>query len=93
MERYINADELIKAMRNTGMLDCINDDVQFNSFFGIPFEEIETVKHGAWIDISPPPRDEYSLPEYFEYKCSVCGKGYVVAKTPYCYHCGAKMDG
>lgn len=40
---------------------------------------------GHWIDVS-------MKPEYWNYKCSVCGKGHVIAMTPYCYMCGAKMD-
>ena len=53
MARYINADELVAQMRKLGMRDCIKDGVIFDSFFGVPIEDIET-----WIPVAKRLPDE-----------------------------------
>jgi len=92
MSRYINADALIAQMRKIGMLDCIKDGVIFESFFGVPFEDIET-KHGHW-------ERHYSRPNVFAdlyWHCSNCGfksdNQFAYRYYHYCPNCGAKMDG
>lgn len=48
---------------------------------------IGPVKHGHWIDTG---RADYYLNK--EYRCSCCNSvDYML--SPYCYNCGAKMDG
>ena len=87
MARYINATKLTEHIeaewRKWG------DEYDAYQILGdiedFPTEDVRENVHGHWIDKS-------MMPEYFEYECSVCGKGHVIAMTPYCYMCGAKMD-
>ena len=46
-----------------------------------------SVKHGQWIDTG---RADYYLNK--EYRCSCCNSVDYLC-SPYCYNCGAKMDG
>lgn len=48
---------------------------------------IDTAKHGHWIDTG---RADYYLNK--EYRCSCCNSVDYLC-SPYCYNCGAKMDG
>ena len=48
---------------------------------------IEPVKHGQWIDTG---RADYYLNK--EYRCSCCNSVDYMS-SPYCYNCGAQMDG
>lgn len=55
-----------------------------------PTVEAEPVRHGRWKFI----RDEGDGNSL--YSCSECGKGDIQSPeviVPYCWHCGAKMDG
>jgi len=48
-------------------------------------------KRGHWIYIQAPDRDGNAL-----YECSICHSGEThtpVVEVPFCWHCGAKMDG
>ena len=48
-------------------------------------------KRGHWIEIQAPDRDGNAL-----YECSICHSGEThtpVVEVPFCWHCGAKMDG
>lgn len=81
--RLINADALIKKLtgKNFKLIHVDQLEAIIKNF---PTAEVP-ITHGHWIDKSV-------MPEYFEYECSVCGKGHVIAMTPYCYMCGAKME-
>lgn len=48
---------------------------------------VEPVKHGHWIDTG---RADYYLNK--EYRCSCCNSVDYM-RAPYCYNCGARMDG
>lgn len=50
-------------------------------------DTVGPVKHGHWIDTG---RADYYLNK--EYRCSCCNSVDYM-RAPYCYHCGAKMDG
>ena len=50
----------------------------------IPYDD---VKHGYWIDTG---RADYYLNK--EYRCSCCNSVDYLC-SPYCYNCGARMDG
>lgn len=98
MEKYINADALQQKMtqlrlEQSGDMDKINLIWQVQDMIlQAPTADVQEVVHAHWIDTSPPPVDEGRLPEWFEYTCSACKKSRVIAMTPYCYMCGAKMD-
>ena len=60
----------------------------------IPTADVVEVKHGEWIPIVK--QDDYLEPPYCDtIKCSECGQEADVSfhETPYCFRCGAKMDG
>ena len=48
---------------------------------------VEPVKHGHWIDTG---RGDYYFSK--QYRCSCCNSVDYM-RAPYCYNCGAKMDG
>ena len=58
------------------------------------------VKHGRWVPCTKTgmPLTEYGRHQgekWFGYKCSECNmiyKGNALTESPYCQHCGAKMD-
>ena len=54
-----------------------------------PTIEAEPVKHGRWMERQIQGR--YGSNTYYE--CSVCCQIADEYKSPYCRHCGAKMDG
>lgn len=97
MARYIDADELRELIDGGYDLDFDELPETKQALLKMideqPTADVREVVHGHWIDTSPPPVDEGRLPEWIEYTCSACGKGHVIAMTPYCYMCGAKMDG
>ena len=48
---------------------------------------VDPIKHGHWIDTG---RGDHYFSK--QYRCSCCN--YVeYMRSPYCYHCGARMDG
>ena len=48
---------------------------------------IEPIKHGHWIDTG---RGDYYFSK--QYRCSCCNSVDYM-RAPYCYNCGARMDG
>lgn len=57
----------------------------------IPVADVQPVQHGKWVCIFEP--DENGN---VQCNCSVCGAGDLHARdtvVPYCWKCGAKMDG
>ena len=55
----------------------------------IPMVEAELVRHGKWINVS-------DLGDKVQCRCSECFSGDIYPKdmiVPYCWHCGARMDG
>lgn len=63
-------------------------------------ETTEPVRHGHWIPCTKTgmPLTEYGRRQgekWFGYKCSECNtiyKGNALTESPYCQHCGSKMD-
>lgn len=43
---------------------------------------VDPVRHGRWV--------RFDESQY--YRCSRCGTGMCIVKTPYCQQCGLKMD-
>ena len=50
-------------------------------------DTVDPIKHGYWIDTG---RTDYYLNK--EYRCSCCNSVDYMS-SPYCYNCGARMDG
>ena len=50
-------------------------------------DTVDPVKHGRWVDTG---RADYYLNK--EYRCSCCNSVDYMS-FPYCYNCGAQMDG
>lgn len=58
---------------------------------GLPTVDAVPVVHGYWIDTGKSDDAGNSF-----YMCSVCGCGdyhYPIVEVPYCWKCGARMDG
>ncbi len=58
-----------------------------NAICALPAADVAPVRHGRWT------RGPYACGEY-EFKCSACGttEWHTSQPTPFCPHCGAKMD-
>lgn len=94
MERYIDANKLLKEFEVDTSKDAMDiGDIVFGAVTSIiekqPTADVVEVKHGKWKQGVP-------------YVCSICGKPapdekntserYSCWISPYCPHCGAKMD-
>lgn len=75
---YLNP---FKSEYNKGWDDCLN--TIFESIKSLPAVDVQGVRHGEWIS------DDCGY-----YHCSECGFEYDEQEqiSPYCPHCGAKMD-
>ena len=86
--RLIDADEL-KKLRHDYIQGRIKfDGNEYDLIDKCPTIEVETVKHGRWIEVKQP--DRYGLRVMQE--CSCCGSR-ENWRANYCPNCGAKMDG
>ena len=92
MARYIDIDDTVKTFEKlhgeeSTLLNCYNADWIFSFLESQPTVDVQKVRHGKWI------RGNYVCGEY-EFKCSVCGKTewHTSYSTPFCPHCGARMD-
>ena len=65
----------------------ISIDAVFSVLGQVPDVDPVHVKHGRWIDTG---RADYYLNK--EYRCSCCNSVDYLC-SPYCYNCGARMDG
>lgn len=79
---------IVWGQYDKGYLDALNcvDDW----FDAHPNVEMETVKHGQWIN---PRIIVGGFAEEWGADCSCCGKTHVGNRTAYCPNCGARMDG
>lgn len=87
MAEYIDREKLIDAIKNdcsemvyytkSEAIDCINAE---------PAADVAPVVHGKWVNTNKEVEQMC--------KCSACGYpiSYFWSRTPYCPHCGAKMD-
>ena len=94
MPKYIDADELIRAVDgNRFVTDSVTSYVR-STVRNIPAADVEPVRHGRYIGTE---FDGYAdgNPVYYEWKCSECDCVFEddEPKYRYCPHCGAKMDG
>ena len=90
MARYIDADNIkLKGIsifdQNLEILIPLSDVRK--SLQMTPTADVQEVRHGRWI------KGNYVCGEY-EFKCSVCGntEWHTSYSTPFCPHCGARMD-
>ena len=85
MPRYIDADLILPEMESKLDMQELYLPIHFQEFIvdEIPSADVSPVRHGRWEEQSD--RDELV--------CSYCNGGYTLYdETPYCPHCGAKMD-
>ena len=85
--RLIDADELEKNLSN----DLPYKGSVKRVLIQAPTVEAEPVRRGKWVCIFEPDENDN-----VQCNCSVCGAGDLHAKNtvvPYCWKCGAKMDG
>lgn len=98
MARLIDADALIDAIKDKIAVDkeIYPDDKSsiifragMKNVIGIVKNQdtVDPVKHGRWVDTG---RADYYLNK--EYRCSCCNSVDYMS-SPYCYNCGARMDG
>lgn len=66
--------------RHSGLADCIASEIA-----ALPAADIAPVVHGRWMPFHSEAAGDIQY-------CSACEIGFD-AKTDYCPHCGAKMDG
>lgn len=57
----------------------------------LPAADVQPVKHGKWKHVKWVKDDEEQAGGYWISRCSNCIMPYH-SETPYCPHCGAKMD-
>lgn len=98
MARLIDADALVDAIKDKIAVDkeIYPDDKSsiifragMKNVIGIVKNQdtVDPVKHGRWVDTG---RADYYLNK--EYRCSCCNSVDYMS-SPYCYNCGARMDG
>lgn len=88
MGRLIDADDAVRRSREPSIYD-LTDVPDFLA--ECPTVDAEPVRHGKWITLSSP--DEHGD---IHVKCSICGYTDMQntnTTVPYCWHCGAKMNG
>lgn len=99
MDKYIDADKLIKAMKKTAEITGRFGDA-VNAFEAcvklMPAADVVEVKHGKWLPnyielLTCEPCSNTSEVMQAGWKCSLCGRQ-ERKREPYC-NCGAKMDG
>lgn len=98
MARLIDADALVDAIKDKIAVDkeIYPDDKSsiifragMKNVIGIVKNQdtVDPVKHGRWVDTG---RADYYLNK--EYRCSCCNSVDYMS-SPYCYNCGARVDG
>lgn len=84
MSDYIKREDTIKAIESEtyrhDYLDHVIDIIE-----DIPSADVAPVRHGRWVTTY-----RYGFPIW---ECSECGTQTGTANFPYCYNCGARMDG
>lgn len=92
MAEYIEREATIELLRSLGSRDyrrekgTIQDAIKMVSFSEYtPVADVAPVVHGIWIPFHSEAAGDIQY-------CSACEIGFG-AKTDYCPHCGAKMDG
>lgn len=68
------------------------DAVPFSYLQNIPAADVEPVRHGRWKRIQWVKDEDWQEGGYWILRCSECVMPYH-NPTPYCPHCGAKMQG
>lgn len=89
MTEYIEREALISELSSScmpiddreisGLFDC--DESIRDIIDAMPTADVRPERHGVWLVSGDC------------YECSECGGGSVVNTNPYCWKCGAKMDG
>ena len=84
--------DLISREEAIGVLETMTEiEEGIEMMYALPTIEAEPVRHGEWICIG-----DYDCDNNAPFECSNCHAGDTHAKgvrVPYCWKCGAKMDG
>lgn len=83
MTRLIDVDEMLKRLESWNTDDEMDKalyNFTLSRIIEQPPVDAVPVRHGKWVE------DGRAL------VCSCCGKAYTLAKTNYCWRCGAKME-
>ena len=100
MSEYIERETLLRTLSkeveyNDDGDQEINSDTVFIAIESAPAADVETVRHGKWIDDFPnsEPGSHDGCEEWYGkvYTCSECGER-IMYKNNCCPNCGAKMD-
>lgn len=91
MIEYITKAQALSAMRKA--TNCTWDDIWNTEYVlnSVPAADVAPVVHGEWKFIAGPDEDNN-----IQVMCDNCGAGDVHAAdvtVPYCWKCGARMDG
>ena len=91
MAEYIERELAVQAVVDTPCRMAIDKGKVIRAVEGVPLADVVEVRHGHWILEKEPNGKPYC------FHCSVCDEDFrridIRAQTPYCPHCGARMDG
>ena len=95
MSRYIDADRLKQAVEHElDMQDLYLPVHFFEVVDGMEAADVQEVKHGRWISLTPPEMRTYETDVYF--MCSECKNAvrFIANDLPYehCPHCLARCE-
>lgn len=81
MARYIDADIVLPKIQYRERTYGCSKKIYSKVIKDAPTADVRPERHGEWLVSGDC------------YECSECGGGSVVNTNPYCWKCGAKMDG
>lgn len=81
MARYIDADIVLHKIQYRERTYGCFTKMYSKVIKDAPIADVRPERHGEWLVSGDC------------YECSECGGGSVVNTNPYCWKCGAKMDG
>ena len=90
-KEYIEREAVIVTIKDLPFQQDIEDLGIYEEIKEVPSADVESVRHGRWIDMGV--FDAHYQPVY---QCSECNKQVAdnyISCHKYCLHCGARMDG
>ena len=96
MSDYISRQAAIEKLRNNlTYMHTFGADRSITLINEVPSADVQPVRHGHWMLYENQNQDDVNNGNYL-YVCSNCNYSDIHAKTvevPFCWHCGARMDG
>jgi ribosomal protein L37AE/L43A len=84
MTDYIKREDALEQFDYYDLGEYLTTQIR-DMLMDIPSADVAPVRHGRWLTTY-----RYGFPIW---ECSECGTQTGTANFPYCYDCGAKMDG